>query len=121
MAKKPDTDAGTDQASIQAKADADFAAATGDETAKQLDSTQDQVAMVARASFHEHDMFQGRLLQHGDTFTAPRDRAVQLRANGLASYEDEGLESEAAKLDPEPSTDQGVAVITSKSMRSVRR
>jgi len=84
------------------------------------DDRQDTVDLVATGSFYAEANMQGQLLQAGDTFTTTRARAVELRANGLVAYADESAEKEAAKDDPEASTDMGNPVITTRSIRRAR-
>jgi hypothetical protein len=91
--------------------------ATAAEKASAEAAGSDQISLIALGSFHEGEAFQGKLLQAGDTFTADRARAVQLRANGLVSYADPDAEKAAAADDPPPSTDGGVPVITTRSFR----
>lgn len=78
---------------------------------------QDVVELRAIGSFHENANMTGRLLQAGDTFSTTRDRAAQLRANGLVAYTDEATEKGAAADDAPPSEDNGTPVITSRSIR----
>lgn len=78
---------------------------------------EDAVHLRAAGSFHEHGNMTGRLLQAGDTFTTHRARAVELRANGLVAYVDEEEEKKAAADDPPASEDNGVPVITTRSLR----
>jgi hypothetical protein len=78
----------------------------------------EMVSLRAVGSFHENADMTGRLLQAGDTFSTYRSRAVELRANGLVAYVDEDEEKKASADDPPPSEDNGVRVITTRSLRS---
>lgn len=52
------------------------------------------VTLRALGSFHEDGNMTGKLLSPGDTFSTDRDRAAQLRSNGLVEYVDEAHEKE---------------------------
>jgi hypothetical protein len=79
--------------------------------------SEDKLKVRARATIYEEDNFQGRQLYPGDEAEILRGRAVELRAQGFVEFLDKKLEDEAKKGDPEPSTDMGRPVITSRSIR----
>jgi hypothetical protein len=76
-----------------------------------------QVEIIALGSFFENHDFTGRLLQAGDTARVDRQRAAELRANGLIRYTDKKLEETATATDLPDVTDQGETVITTRSLR----
>lgn len=77
--------------------------------------TEDKLKVRAKATIYEEDNFQGRQLFPGDEGEILRGRAVELRAQGFVEFLDQKMEDEAKKRDPEPSTDNGRPVITSRS------
>lgn len=90
------------------------------EAAAQTDAktdAQDSVDLIATGSFYEQPNMTGKLLQNGDTFSTTRDRAVELRANGLVRYSDAKTEETAAKDDLPPADNMGTPTITSRSIR----
>lgn len=50
-----------------------------------------QVRVRALRTFHEGPNMTGEMVKPDQVFTTTRDRAVQLRQNGLIEYEDESL------------------------------
>lgn len=68
--------------------------AEGPDHAARDQSNDQKVSVKARRTFHKEANMQGDLVHEGHEFETTRERAAQLRANGLIDYSDEGDEKE---------------------------
>jgi hypothetical protein len=76
----------------------------------------ERVAVTSTAHFYEHPDQSGKFLAPGDKVKVSRERAVELRANGLVTFDDETEEKKANEAQPMTTiTDNTNPAITSRS------